>query len=183
MHAPYPVRAKGTPGTVRRPRWPGGARDRPVIARRSWRTRGEGLQYLGGSGGGLLDGRADAHIGAAAADVSGHGGVDFTVCGIRGLGKQRRRRHDLPRLAVAALDDIHVEPSFLDLLAGGSRADPLDGGNRLVADGTHREDARTDRLSVQVDGAGTALSDAAAELSAHQPDHVPKDPEQGHLGG
>ena len=46
--------------------------------------------------------------------------------------KQRRRRHDLARLAVAALQDFAVEPGFLDLGAGRRRADRLDRRDRDV---------------------------------------------------
>src|SRR5262249_21012678 len=52
---------------------------------------------------GLLDGLADPQIGPAAADVAGHRTVDVGVGRMRVLGEQRRRRHDLAGLAVAAL--------------------------------------------------------------------------------
>src|SRR5689334_12969832 len=56
---------------------------------------------------------ANPLIGAAAADVSGHGGVDLRIGGFRGLGEQRRCGHDLSRLAVAALRYVHIDPSAL----------------------------------------------------------------------
>src|SRR5579864_555516 len=53
---------------------------------------------------GMLDGVTNPDVGAAAADVACHGRIDVRVvrtgCGIQ----QRHRRHDLPGLAVAALD-------------------------------------------------------------------------------
>ena len=52
---------------------------------------------------GLLDRFANADIGAAAADVAGHRIVDVGVGRMRIACEQRRRRHDLARLAVAAL--------------------------------------------------------------------------------
>src|SRR5689334_2542095 len=49
--------------------------------------------------GGLLDGRADAAVRAAAADVAGHRVVDVGV-GRMGVARQQgRRRHDLAGLA------------------------------------------------------------------------------------
>src|SRR5262249_36839275 len=48
---------------------------------------------------------ADALVGAAAADV-GHRLVDVGIGRLRLFREQRRRRHDLPRLAVPALRDI-----------------------------------------------------------------------------
>ena len=60
-----------------------------------------------------LDRAVDALIGAAAADVAGHGGVDLRVGRLRRLGEERRRRHDLARLAVAALRHLLGDPRLL----------------------------------------------------------------------
>src|SRR6478735_11015765 len=54
------------------------------------------------SGRGQLDGLADPHIGAAAADISGHCSVDVGIIGARRRRQQRGGRHDLARLAIAA---------------------------------------------------------------------------------
>src|SRR5205807_8903595 len=54
----------------------------------------------------VLDRGANAQIGAAAADVAGHGRVDIGIAGMLIVGQQRGRGHDLSRLAVAALDDL-----------------------------------------------------------------------------
>ena len=70
----------------------------------------------GRGSGGLPDGGADAGVGAAAADVARHGVVDVAVGGMRVGGEERRRGHDLARLAVAALHHVEVEPGLLDLL-------------------------------------------------------------------
>src|SRR5689334_7767388 len=55
----------------------------------------------------------DALIGAAAADV-GHGVVDVLIGRFRLLLQERRRGHDLPRLAVTALRDVECRPGLLD---------------------------------------------------------------------
>src|ERR1700683_536394 len=47
---------------------------------------------------------ADANIGAAAADVARHCCIDVGIVGVRHIFEQGRRRHDLARLAIAALD-------------------------------------------------------------------------------
>ena len=64
-----------------------------------------------------VDGRADALVGAAAADVAGHRGVDVGVGGLRLRGEQRRGRHDLAGLAVAALRHVELDPGLLHRMA------------------------------------------------------------------
>src|SRR5437660_5427207 len=50
------------------------------------------------SGGGTMDRGADALVGATAADIAGHGGVDIVIARLRGVLQQGRGRHDLPGL-------------------------------------------------------------------------------------
>ena len=57
-----------------------------------------------------MDGRADARVGAAAAQVACKGGVDVGVGGSRVGLQQRRGGHDLAALAVAALHHVHLQP-------------------------------------------------------------------------
>ena len=45
-------------------------------------------------------------------------------------GEQRRGGHDLTRLAIAALNDLEIEPRLLDFLSCRRVADRLDGGDR-----------------------------------------------------
>ena len=66
---------------------------------------------------GAVDGRANALIGAAAAQVAGHGIVDVLVRGRRLLGQQRRGGHDLPGLAIPTLRDVQLEPCLLHRVA------------------------------------------------------------------
>src|SRR5882672_11730398 len=89
---------------------------------------------------GLLDGVANAHVGPAAADVAGHRIVDIGIGRTRIAGEQRCSRHDLARLAVAALHDFTVEPGLLDLGAGRGRADRLDRRDLGCADAVERGD-------------------------------------------
>ena len=81
------------------------------------------LAAIGGYGGvhgsalqaarGVVDGGANAVIGAAAADVAVHGEVDVAVRRLRHLGEEGDRRHDLARLAVAALGNLERDPGRL----------------------------------------------------------------------
>src|SRR2546422_3442849 len=121
---------------------------------------------------GLLDGRTDALVGAAAADIAGHRGVDVGIAGVRGLRHERRCRHDLARLAVPALHDLEIQPRLLHFLTSRRRADRLDGRDPLPDGSAHGCHARPGRLPVQVHGTRPAGGDAAAELCAGQADDV-----------
>ena len=74
---------------------------------------------------------ADALVGAAAADVAAQRGVDVGVGGLGLRGQQRRGRHDLARLAVAALHHVQLGPGPLHRMAAIGRQ-PLDGGDLLA---------------------------------------------------
>src|SRR3989442_14970985 len=89
----------------------------------------------------VLDSLADSHISAAAADVPRHGGVDIAI-GRVGVGREQRRRgHDLAGLAIAALRHLERDPGLLDLPAGRSGTDGLDGGDALAGRRGDRRDA------------------------------------------
>src|SRR5271154_3346799 len=70
---------------------------------------GHGLFYrlLGSDFGCLVNGFANAQIGAAAADVAVHGGVNVRVRGMRILREQRGSGHHLAGLAVSALRHVN----------------------------------------------------------------------------
>src|SRR3954470_6890785 len=75
---------------------------------------------------GEFDGLANADVGAATADVSAHGVIDVGICRARVACQQRRGRHDLPGLAIAALHDFMFNPCLLNLCAGVRSADRFD---------------------------------------------------------
>src|SRR5260370_24251665 len=79
-----------------------------------------------------LDPGADARIGPAATDVSGHGIVDIAIGRVGLGGEQRRRGHDLAGLAIAALRHLEIDPGLLNLLAGSRGANGLDRRNALA---------------------------------------------------
>src|SRR5215471_5713174 len=100
---------------------------------------------------GQLDRVANPHIRATATDIAGHRIVDVGIAGMRIAGEQRRRRHDLAGLAIAALNDLAVEPRLLDLRAGLGRPNGLDGRDLRVADAVDGRDAGTGRGTVDMD--------------------------------
>src|SRR6266850_6231853 len=133
--------------------------------------------------GSLLDGSADTRIGAAAADVAGHGAVDVGIARLGVYGEQGARRHDLPRLTVPALRHVEREPGRLDFLAGRRGADGFDGGDALADRGRDRRDARACRLSIDLDSARAAKARAAAELRAGHVQYVAQRPQQRRVFG
>src|SRR5690349_4773621 len=127
-----------------------------------------------------MDGGANALIGPAAANVR-HGGVDIRVGRMRILGEQRSGRHDLARLAVAALRHVLLDPRLLHRLRAILR-EAFDGRHLFPGDGRDGQHAGARGDAVQVDGARAALRDAAAELRAGEAERVPQHPEQGRVG-
>src|SRR6185503_11298612 len=111
-----------------------------------------------------LDGRANAAIRAATTDIARHRRTDVGVARVRIGIEQRGRRHDLTRLAVAALNDFLIQPGLLHFRAVARRADCLDCRDLALTDSADRRDAGADRLAVQMNRAGTAQRHAAAAL-------------------
>src|SRR5260370_9994054 len=100
-----------------------------------------------------MDSGADALVGATAADIAGHGGVDIGITRLRRVLQQRRGRHDLPGLAIAALHHFEIEPGLLQRLALRRLADPLAGGDGAVSDAVDGGDAGARRRTVDMHGA------------------------------
>src|SRR4051812_42222842 len=130
---------------------------------------------------GALDRRADAAVGAAAAEVAGQRTIDVVVGRLRDPLEQRGRGHDLAGLAEPTLRDPEIAPRSLQRVAAVGRQ-PLDGGQRAPGGAAHRRHARADRLTVEVDRAGAAQRLAAAVLGADKAQHVAQHPEDRHLG-
>src|SRR6201991_3909128 len=126
----------------------------------------------------VLDRSADALIGAASADISRHGGVDVVIRRLRRVLQERRRRHDLAGLAVAALHHLQLLPRLLQGCALRSLSDRLDRGDRALADAVDRGDTGPRRRAVDMHGAGAAQRLAATELGPGHAQHVAQHPEQ-----
>src|ERR1700730_450355 len=133
--------------------------------------------------GGALDRFTDADIGAAATDVSCHRSINVGIVRMWRGSEQRRCRHDLTRLAIAALDDFQVQPSLLYPRSCGRGADALDRGDGAIADRADGQETRTQRFAIDMHGAGAALGDAAAEFGAGHAEHIAQHPKQRRVSG
>lgn len=65
-------------------------------------------------------------MGAATAQITGHGVVDVLVCRIWMSSKECCRSHDLARLAIAALSDLMFDPGRLYGMKGFGCAKAFD---------------------------------------------------------
>src|SRR6185312_5412530 len=108
---------------------------------------------------------SDLLVGAAAADI-GHRSIDVRIARLRLGGKQRRRGHDHAALAIAALRHIEIEPSLLDLVQLAVFGEAFDGDDLLAADRVQRHLAGARGDTIDMDGAGAALGNAATILGA-----------------
>src|SRR6267378_2994848 len=147
------------------------------------RSKGERLHDLQLIRRRLFDGRADTHVGTAAANVSCHRRVDIGVAGLWCAGQQSCCSHDLARLAVAALNHLGLEPGLLDFLSDCRLADGFDCRDRFATDRADRKYARANGLVVEMNGARTTLRDAATELRPRQAYDVAQHPQERHVRG
>src|SRR6266850_4139226 len=125
-----------------------------------------------------MNGGADTLISPAAAHVAGHRLVDVVVSWLRSFGEQCRGRHDLARLTIAALHNVELEPGLLKSLSDRRLSNRFDRGDGFLADGTDRRYARAHRHAVDVNGAGAAQGDAAAELRTRDAEHIAQHPQE-----
>ena len=123
-----------------------------------------------------MDGFADTLVGAAAADVAAHGVIDVGIARMWIACQKRRSRHDLSRLAVAALDDLMVKPGLLNLGACRRVADRLDCRDLRFAETFDAGDAGTRRDAINMYGARAALRDATPEFGAGHTEYVSQHP-------
>src|SRR5258708_18914455 len=124
-----------------------------------------------------MNGRPDARISAATAEVATHGIIDVGIAGLRYFVEQSECRHQLPALAISTLNDVDFGPrpaQCVDLRA----ADALDGHDLAPLHGLDRRYARTHRFAVQVHGAGAAQRFAATILGPHELQLAAQHPEQ-----
>src|SRR5262249_9542248 len=126
-------------------------------------------------------GSANAWICAATTDIARHGRIDLGVCRIGVALKKSRGRHDLARLAVAALHDFDIEPSLLDLGSTFGLADRFNGCDLLADHVGHGRDARSDRTTVEMHCTCPAQRDPATELRSRQADNVAQHPQERHV--
>src|ERR1043166_3083515 len=127
-----------------------------------------------------MHGRADALIGATAADV-GHTPVHAAIGRLRCFLEQCRGGHDLAGLAIAALRHVDREPRLLHRMrtVGRKPFDRDDLVGRLYV--TEADRAGALHLAVDMDRACAALGDAAAEFRAGETDLLPDHPQERHI--
>src|SRR5260370_12021276 len=98
--------------------------------------------------------------------------VDMGIRRVRIAREERGRGHVLAGLAVAALNDLLIEPGLLDLGAGGRRADSLDGRDLRGAKSVYRSDTGAGCGAIHMDGAGAAERLPTSELRTGHAEYV-----------
>src|SRR5262249_32248741 len=116
--------------------------------------------------GGAQHGADDAVVGAAAAQVGGEALAHLGIGRMRVAVEQRFCTHQHAVDAVAALGGLLVDEGLLQRMRLLHAAEPLDGGDLGRAELADRRHAGAHRRSVDQDGAGAALRQAAAEFCA-----------------
>src|SRR5262249_40673269 len=92
---------------------------------------------------------SNSRIGSAAAQITAHGLIDVRIGGICLAREQRSGRHNLPRLAVAALRHIDFDPSPLHRMTH-IRRKAFDRLDVLARNTRNGRAARSSRYSVDV---------------------------------
>src|SRR5690554_957866 len=112
-------------------------------------------------------GSLDSEISGTATNITVHGRFDFLI-GWTGITFQQRSGiHNLPRLAVAALRHIVLQPRFLYGVIALIR-ESLNSGDLLVPNPGYREHTGPNGCSVKMDCTGTALCYTASVFGTHQ---------------
>ena len=90
--------------------------------------------------------------------------------------------HDHAVDAVAALHGLFLDEGFLQRVWTCLRAQPFERDDLAAVDRGEGRYARAHRIAVDVDGAGPALAEAAAESRSMQAELVPQNIEQRRIG-
>src|ERR1700730_9816692 len=109
------------------------------------------------------------------AEIAVHRAIDVGIGRFRDSREERRGGHDLPRLAIAALRHVDLLPCDLQRMRPAGRQSFNRGDRRADRGGDHRL-TRPYGPATEMDGAGTALTDAAPELGAAQIEHITERP-------
>src|SRR5437870_4679373 len=103
-------------------------------------------------------------MGAASAFEPGERILDLAIARFLFLVEQRRRGHDPAVDAIAALRYLLLDIGFLDRVRLVRRAEARKRHHLAAADRRQRRHAGAHRLTVDVDGAGTALREPTAKM-------------------
>ena len=135
----------------------------------------------GQTSGRFVDGRENAGVRAAAADVTLHGRQNLRIRRVpRGV-QQGDCGHDHAGSAVGALHRAFFEKGLLDGMELLTLGQTFDGRDLLACGGPNGKHAGTPRLAVNQDGAGAALAFAATVLAPGQIEEFAEDGEEGSL--
>src|ERR1700678_1028540 len=111
---------------------------------------------------GHLNRSDDARISTAAADIAFERAADFGFGGLRRLLEQADTRQDHAGRAVAALHGVRFDEGFLQGVQLPVLREALNGCDLFPSDRGNAYEAGPDGSSVNQDGAGAALTFAAA---------------------
>ena len=120
----------------------------------------------------LFDRADDARVRAAAADVAIHHALDVLVGRVGVVPQQADRRHHHARRAVAALERLGFEESFLHRMQALALGNRLNGCDPLARNGAQACYAGPRRLIVDEDGAGAAIALTASVFRSCQAELV-----------
>jgi hypothetical protein len=121
-----------------------------------------------------MDRRPNARVRPASADV-GHRNVDFIICRIWFLPQEGYGRHDLSRLAVAALRHVELLPCNLHRMGPVGRK-AFDRRYFRTGGSLDRKRTGARRPPVDMNGTSATLSNAAGELGARETYGITKHP-------
>src|SRR6266851_2581557 len=127
--------------------------------------------------GGAFDGFLDPHISHAAAEIAVHRLDDLRIARVGVPLQQRRRLHDLPRLAPAALRHLLGDPGPLQRMLA-ARVEPFDRRHLALGRIGQTGLAGAHGLAAQVNRARAAQARAAAEFRAGHLQMLAHDPEK-----
>src|SRR5262245_45210603 len=128
-----------------------------------------------------LDGAYDAHMRAATALETLKRGPNLSFGRLLLVSQKGGGRHDPAVDAVSALRHLLLDIGCLKGMRLVGSAEPSEGGDSAAAHRRDRCNARADRLSVEMDGAGAALRQAAAEVGVVQANVVAERVQQRHV--
>src|SRR5260370_17176240 len=120
---------------------------------------------------------ADSNVGHAAANTARHHRVNVAVTGIGEIFQQRGCRHDLSRLAIAALGNLQLEPRGLQRMLA-LRIKAFDRGDVCPGDRPNRGNAGSRCASFHMHRASTTKTDPTTEFRSCETKLVADYPEQ-----
>src|SRR3954471_8803850 len=127
-----------------------------------------------------MDGRPNALVSSAAANIPCHLLIDVAVARMRFRGEQGNCLHDLSRLAVSALRNIHLLPGLLHCVRPMSR-DTLNRSDLRTFHLAHLRGARAHGLAILQHRARAAERHPASKFRSRHSKNVAQIPQQRHL--